>query len=293
MSMPFNHQLRERMAHDTEAFPISFFEDEFAALPSRSIPPHWHPEFELITADSNVLEIQLGQETLRLAGGDSLLINGNVLHAMRQAEGDAPDAMPNIVFSGTLIAPQNSAVYQKYLLPIMSDDALPFVPFKKQEGWHRDVNDALSEVYQQLRACKPCYEMAVQRDLSRIFETLYLHFDELPRVTTTRVQIAAQVRLQQMLDYIRAHYAEGIALSDIAAAANISKSEANRCFNSYMGCSPIDALIQYRLETARRLLGDSALTVREISKACGFNSESYFSRRYRKVYGCAPGRSRK
>ncbi len=293
MPMPFDHQLRERMAHDAEAFPISFFEDEFAALPSRSIPLHWHPEFELVTADSNALEVQVGQEMLRLAGGDSLLVNGNVLHAMRQAEGDAPDTMPNIVFSGTLIAPENSAVYQKYLLPIMSDDALPFVLFKKREDWHGDVNGALSEVYRQLRECKPCYEMAVQRDLSRIFETLYQYFDELPRVTTTRVQIAAQVRLQQMLGYIRAHYAEDIALSDIATAANISKSEANRCFNSYMGCSPIDALIQYRLETARRLLRDSTLTLREISEACGFNSESYFSRRYRKVYGCAPGRVRK
>lgn len=293
MPMPFDHQLRERMAHDAEAFPISFFEEEFAALPSRSIPLHWHPEFELVSACNETLEIQVGQETLRLPGGDSLLVNGNVLHAMRQAEGDLPDAMPNIVFSGELIAPERSAVYQKYLLPVMSDDALPFVLFKKGEGWHGDVNDALSEVYRQLRERRPCYEMAVQRGLSRIFETLYLHFDELPRVTMTRVQIAAQVRLQQMLGYIHAHYAEGIALSDIAAAASISRSEANRCFNAYMGCSPIDALIQYRLETARRLLGDSALTLREISEACGFNSESYFSRRYRRVYGCAPGHNRK
>ena len=293
MPMPFDHQLRERMAHDAEAFPISFFVDEFTVLPSRSIPLHWHPEFELVTADSEALEVQVGQETLRLQDGESLLVNGNVLHAMRQAEGDAPDAMPNIVFSGTLIAPENSAVYQKYLLPVMSDDSLPFVRFMRGTGWHGDVNDALREVYRQLRERGPCYEMAVQRSLSRIFEMLYLHFEELPRVTATRVQIAAQVRIQQMLAYIRAHYAEGIALSDIAAAASISRSEANRCFNAYMGCSPIDALIQYRLETARRLLGDSALTLWEISEACGFNSESYFSRRYRRVYGCAPGRGRK
>ncbi len=291
--MDVDHQLRERMAHGTEAFPISFFEDEFAALPSRSIPLHWHPEFELLSACSEALEVQIGQQTLRLTDGDSLLVNGNVLHAMRQAEGDAPDAMPNIVFSWTLIAPENSAIYQKYLLPVMSDDALPFVLFKKGEGWHGDVNDALSEVYRQFREHRPCYEMAVQRGLSGIFEMLYLHFDELPRVTATRVQIATQVRIQQMLAYIRAHYAEDIALSDIAAAASISRSEANRCFNAYMGCSPIDALIQYRLEMARRLLRDSALTLREISEACGFNSESYFSRRYRRVYGCAPGRSRK
>ena len=293
--MPLNvdHQLRERMDHDATAFPISFFEDEFAVLPSRSIPLHWHPEFEFVSACSETLEVQVGQNTLHLEAGDSLFVNGNVLHAMRQVEGEKPDAMPNIVFSGTIIAPEHSAVYQKYLLPVASDDALPCILFRRGEGWHEALNEALAGVYRQLRECKPCYEMAVQRQLSEIFEMIYRHFDALARTRASRMQIAAQVRIQQMLAFIRAHYAENITLSDIAAAASVSRSEANRCFNAYMGCTPIDALIQYRLETARKMLAETTLTLREIGETCGFNSESYFSRRYRWVYGCAPGHGRK
>ena len=57
-----------------------------------------------------------------------------------------------------------------------------------------------------------------------------------------------------MLTFIYEHYGETITLKEIANAAHISRSEAGRCFQTYLGCSPIEALIQYRLQTARRLL---------------------------------------
>ena len=78
----------------------------------------------------------------------------------------------------------------------------------------------------------------------------------------------------------------------IAGAANISRSEAGRCFNTYMGCSPVDALIQYRLQMAHRMLNDVTLTLQEISYCCGFNSVNYFSRQFRKIYGYTPAQTR-
>lgn len=81
-----------------------------------------------------------------------------------------------------------------------------------------------------------------------------------------------------------------VTLEDIACAANISRSEAGRCFNAYMGCSPIEALIQYRLQIAYRLLNDKSMTLQEISYTCGFNSANYFSRQFKKKYGYTPGK---
>lgn len=292
MPMPFDHQLREHMPHDPAAFPITFFENEFAALPTRSITLHWHPEFELLTALRGTLELQVGQATLRLEPGESVLINGNVLHAMRQISGGVVDPMPNIVFSGAMIAPEKSTVYERYVQVIAHCDALPYVLFR-QTRWQARVGELLAEVYRQMREQGKCYEMTVQRCLIEIFELVFLHFDELPRINSSRVQIAAEVRLQRMLSFIHTHYASAISLADIAASANVSKSEANRCFHAYTGRSPIDALIQHRLDVAHRMMGDASLTIREISEACGFHSESYFSRRYRQKYGVSPGRSRK
>ena len=136
---------------------------------------------------------------------------------------------------------------------------------------------------------KQCYELAVQRNISRIFEFISFHFADLPKSDATRVQISSQVRLQKMLMYIYNNYAEAITLEDIAKAADISRSEAGRCFNAYMGCSPIGALIQYRLQMAHQLLNERVQTLQQISYACGFHSVNYFSRQFKKKYGYAPG----
>lgn len=291
MSIILDHQLREKMAHDASAFPISYFQDELALLPNQVGPLHWHPEFEIATAASGVLEYQVGQERITLEPGDSILVGGNMLHSIRQLSGDAPDPMPNIVFFGSLIAPENSTIHKRYIQPIIDDHALPYVVFRHDSSEHAPINGLIRDVYRLLREQPRCYEMAVQRHLSSIFEYLAMHFDDLPRTEATRVQLNTQVRVQQMLAFIQAHYAEEVTLTDIAGAASISRSEAGRCFQAYMGCSPVDALIQHRLQKAHGMLHDTTRTLQEISHACGFNSVNYFSRQFRKHYGYAPSRA--
>ena len=292
MSIILDHQLREKMAHDASAFPISYFQDELALLPNQVGPLHWHPEFEIATAVSGVLEYQIGQERITLEPGDSILVGGNMLHSIRQLSGDVPDPMPNIVFFGSLIAPETSTIYVRYIQPVIDDHALPYVVFRHDSSEHAPVNGLIRDIYRLLREQPRCCEMEVQRHLSSIFEYLMLHFDALPRTEATRVQLNTQVRVQQRLAFINGHYAEKVTLGDIAGAASISRSEAGRCFQAYMGCSPVDALIQHRLQKAHGLLHDTTRTLQEISHACGFNSVNYFSRRFRKLYGYAPSHVR-
>lgn len=292
MPIIIDGQLRERMVHDATVFPISYFRDELATLPNWAGPMHWHPEFEIATAESNTVDFQVGQKHFMLEAGDSIFVNGNILHGIRQLSSDKPDSLPNIVFSGTIIASETSAIYQKYIRPIADCNSLPFIVLRRENSWHKEVNGLVKDIYRQLSKCNDCYEMAVQRNLSYIFEYLVRHFDELPKTESTRIQINAQIRIQRMLAYIYAHYAEAVTLDDIAEAASISRSEASRCFNAYIGCTPIEALIQYRLQTAYRLLHDTSLTLQEISHVCGFNSTSYFSRRFKQFYGYAPGQKR-
>lgn len=93
-----------------------------------------------------------------------------------------------------------------------------------------------------------------------------------------------------MLDYINEHYQEKISLEEVAASAGISSSEAGRCFQKYYGKAPIEYMIEYRLDQARRLLESSELSVKEIGFECGFYDPSYFTRIYRKHFGITPGK---
>lgn len=292
MAIILDYQLREQIPHDVEKFPITYFCDELAALPNWAGPLHWHPDFEIATAVSGVLDFQVGQHHVILKAGDSILVNGNILHGIKQLSGDIPDPMPNIVFSGALIASETSDIYQKYIQPVANCDALPFIVFNQKNSWHNEVNQLVKNVYGLMSEQGQCYEMAVQRELSSIFQCIFSNFDELPKTENTRIQINTQIRIQKMLSYIREHYAEAVTLEEIARSANISRSEAGRCFNAHVGCSPVDALIQHRLQVAHRLIKDTTRSLQEISYSCGFNSVHYFSRQFRKTYGYTPGQYR-
>lgn len=288
MPILLDHQLREQIPHKTTEFPVTYYHDELAELPNWSGPFHWHPDFEIATAASGVLDYQVGQQHITLEPGDSIFVNGNVLHGIRQLSGDSPDPVPIILFSGTAIAPEHSTIYQKYIQPIARCDALPYIVFRHDTGSCREIHHLIQDIYSLFRRQSPCYEMAVQRNISRILAYIFCNLDRFPKSEATRIQIKGQIRLQKMLTYIHEHYREDVTLEDIAAAANVSRSEAGRCFNAYMGCSPVEALIQYRLHTAHRLLREKTLTLQEISVACGFHSANYFSRVFKKAFGYAP-----
>lgn len=292
MPILLDSQWREFMPHNGADFPITYFHDELAALPNWTGPLHWHPDFEIATAASTALDYQVGEHHIRLEAGDSIFVNGNMLHGIRQLAGEAPDAMPNIVFSGTCIAPQASTLYKKYIQPLMQCDSLPFLVFRHDDPSHQEINQRIQDTYQRMGAQKTGYELAVQRNINCILEYIACHFSSLPKVWATRIELDQQIRLQKMMTYVYDHYAEEVTLADIAKAANINRSEAGRCFRKYMGCSPIEVLIQYRLQTAHRLLGEKVLSLQEISFACGFHSVSYFSRQFRARYGCSPSKKR-
>ena len=290
MPIILDHQLREQIPHKATEFPVTYYHDELAELPDWAGPFHWHPDFEIGTAVSGVLDYQVGRQHITLEAGESIFVNGNMLHRVKQLSGDGPDPIPIIIFSGAAIAPEHSTIHQKYIQPIARCNSLPFVLFRRESGAHSQVNPLIQDTYRRLREQTPCYEMAVQRNLSAIFEYIFCHFEGLPKYEATRIQMKGQIRLQKMLTYIYEHYAETVTLEEIANSAHISRSEAGRCFHTYMGCSPVDALIQYRLQTAHRLLSEKTMTLQEISSACGFHSVSYFSRKFRQVYGHAPSR---
>ncbi len=243
---------------------------------------HWHPYFEIATAQSGVLDYQVGQTHTILEPGDSIFVNQNMLHEIRQLSGTTPDHLPVIVFSGTVVAPKNSIIYQKYIQPILACDSLPFVVFRHDSSQWEEARRRILATYFAMQNQPDCYELTVQRNICYVLESIFRNFDSLPKFKASRVQLNAQIRLQKMLSYIYENYAQTVTLADIAGAANISRSEARRCFHSYLGCSPVEALIQYRLQTAQHLLQETTLTLQEISLACGFHSANYFSRQFRK-----------
>lgn len=98
MPIILDNQLREQITHEITEFPIAYFQDELSTLPNWAGPLHWHPDFEIATVEGGILDYQVGQQHIIIEAGDSIFINGNMLHRIRQLSDDIPEPVPNIVF---------------------------------------------------------------------------------------------------------------------------------------------------------------------------------------------------
>lgn len=79
-------------------------------------------------------------------------------------------------------------------------------------------------------------------------------------------------------------------VTDMAELAGMSTSRFHAVYSKAFGSSPMDDIIEERLRCAKDLLLSTELTVGEIARDCGYESESHFIRQFRKRVGISPGK---
>lgn len=81
---------------------------------------------------------------------------------------------------------------------------------------------------------------------------------------------------------------KGLSIARIASECSLSRSHFSRAFKKNTGLSPRDWFLQMRLDRAKGLLGDSILSISQISLDCGFADQSHFTRVFTRVVGITP-----
>lgn len=82
-------------------------------------------------------------------------------------------------------------------------------------------------------------------------------------------------------------------IEELAKLADLSKSHLLRLFKAEMKISPIAYVRELRLEKARELLENTFTHVNLIGYEVGINSESHFTRDFKKKYNATPTQYRK
>jgi AraC-like DNA-binding protein len=79
-------------------------------------------------------------------------------------------------------------------------------------------------------------------------------------------------------------------VADMAKMAHLSEPRFYALYKEFFGKSPVEDLIQTRLDRACCLLRDAAMPVKEVADRTGFSDVYYFSQLFRRRIGCPPGR---
>jgi two-component system response regulator YesN len=90
------------------------------------------------------------------------------------------------------------------------------------------------------------------------------------------------------MKYIKQNYRLKITLNSLADKFSCSESLLVKCFKKQYGTTIMSALMDVRLQKAEEHLKNSRLSIKEISAECGFSEQNYFSKAFKKKFGCSP-----
>jgi transcriptional regulator GlxA family with amidase domain len=98
-----------------------------------------------------------------------------------------------------------------------------------------------------------------------------------------------QRSLERSLLFMELHLGEPISLSEIAAAACLSRAHFARMFRISTGISVMTYLMRLRIGHAKAQLRDGETNLAAIACALGFCDQSHFCRVFRREVGVTPG----
>lgn len=264
---------------------------------------HRHRDMEFVLVLSGNLNITTVSGDHHLSEGQAAMINSDCLHSFC---GNGDSRCVYFMFSDEFIAPSGSEISLKYINPIIVNPELSCIVFDESLEWHTQVIEAIRSIVQIMScssvtpgvfplsaaAMSSCLELDVHILICRIWSMIYSGLESIVKSSVNGNEFVSRRRTQMMIDYIRSNYRGSVSLADIAAAANISKSEASRCFQSCLHISPVSYLLKWRVEVAQQLLLNSAMSIETIGFECGFSSASYFCKMFQRHTGMTPGQYR-
>lgn len=93
---------------------------------------------------------------------------------------------------------------------------------------------------------------------------------------------------QKALEYIEYNYTQKLTVMDLANYIGLSRSRLYRIFMEYYEKSPMEYILEYRINVACQLLKTTELSISSVGYSVGFDDSLYFSRVFKKVKGISP-----
>ncbi len=92
----------------------------------------------------------------------------------------------------------------------------------------------------------------------------------------------------QIRQFLENHYSEPLTLDEIAQQVRMDRFALCHYYGKEHGITVMEQLKKIRVAKAKQFLRYSSKSVEEIGRLCGFESPSYFGKRFREEAGCSP-----
>ncbi|MEM9027373.1 MAG: AraC family transcriptional regulator [Pseudomonadota bacterium] len=93
---------------------------------------------------------------------------------------------------------------------------------------------------------------------------------------------------KRVLDYVSENFGKSVTLDTLAKEAGLSPSHFSRLFKQTIGQSPMQFVLSYRVEQAKKMLADPNRALIDVALSCGFADQAHFSRVFKQSAGSTP-----
>lgn len=260
-------------------FPYAF---HLADLEKIAIPWHWHEALEFNYVAAGRVRVSTTGSSREFEAGQGFFVNSNVLAAMESLGGCV---LESHLFHPVFLSGHFKSVFEtRYLNPVIQNRGIELVPLTGE-----DANQKL--LLQKLRRLAALEHREAEFQTRNLLSEIWLLLLEVLKTLDTAPP-KNQERILTMMAFIRDNLAEKLTLEDIAGAAAVSTRECLRCFRESIGQSPMEFLIQCRVDAAKKLLQDRSMPVTDVALKTGFNSAAYFAKIFKRVTGKTPSQYR-
>lgn len=277
-----NEGLKELTQHRTVELPMACYETTIQQNIHGYIPLHWHEEIQFVLIQKGEAVFQINEERIEVRKGEGLFINSGCLH---MAEDEKQTGCVYICLNVSPHFLLSQELFTTYVTPYIQATNLPYVFIDAKELWGRNIIDAMLKIKQLLERKPQYFEIDINIQLTFIWKNLL--FNRFQPEYVQKEMVKSQ-RMRQMLSFIHLHYAEKITLEDIARAGQLSRSECCRYFKRILKTTPLNYVIDYRIQQSLALLQQEESNVTEVAYQVGFNSTSYFIEKFRKSMNMTP-----
>lgn len=281
-SFKIDESLKELTKHHTIVMPIACYETTIMQNIHGYIPLHWHDEIQFVLIIKGEAIFQIDKDVVVVREGNGLFINSGCLHMVQDKD------QSGCVYICLNVSPYfvlSQELYSSYVKPYVIATNFPYLSINANELWGKNILDAVLEIYQCIEQRYQYYEIDITTKLSSIWKNLIDNGFKLEYIQT---EIVKSQRMKQMLSWIHEHFAEKIMLEDIAKAGQLSRSECCRYFKQFLKCTPLNYVIDYRIQKSLYLLQQGDSTITEVAFQVGFNSTSYFINQFRDSMNMTP-----
>ena len=113
------------------------------------------------------------------------------------------------------------------------------------------------------------------------------------KINSTVIAKCSDPIVDDICNSLRTNISAKVNFDSMARQYGMTQVQFIRRFSRAMGTTPGKYLTEQRLELGYRLLSGGAVTVSEAAELCGYESQFYFSRCFKKRYGITPSESKR